>query len=136
MEGQRKKDDSEDCMFLSFTYAFQRESTIHSCLNVKELFAESKCKIWILSDCNWTWTQNHLVRKWTLNHLAKLAKWLSVCLWTKWFWVRVQLQLWFRRTFQNIEKDIECKDNDTGCNEKEKKQLLSSSIPSNLGSNL
>ena len=34
--------------------------------------------------------QNHLVRKWTLNHLAK---WLSVCLQTKWFWVRVQLQL-------------------------------------------
>ena len=27
-----------------------------------------------------------------LNHLAGLAKWLSVRLWTKWFWVRVQLQ--------------------------------------------
>ena len=25
-----------------------------------------------LSDCNWTRTQNHLVRKRTLNHLAKL----------------------------------------------------------------
>ena len=23
-----------------------------------------------LSDCNWTWTQNHSVLKWTLNHLA------------------------------------------------------------------
>ena len=42
--------------------------------------------------CNWTRTQNHLVLKRTLNHLAKLAKWLSVCLRTKWFWVRVQLQ--------------------------------------------
>ena len=31
----------------------------------------------ILSDCNWTRTQNHLVRERTLNHLAKLAKWLS-----------------------------------------------------------
>ena len=41
---------------------------------------------------NWTRTQNHLVRKWTLNHLASLARWLSVCLWTKWFWIRVQLQ--------------------------------------------
>ena len=30
-----------------------------------------------LSDCNETWTHNHLVRKRTLNHLAKLAKWLS-----------------------------------------------------------
>ena len=39
-----------------------------------------------LSDCNWTRTQNHLVR------LASLAKWLSVCLRTKWFWVPVQLQ--------------------------------------------
>ena len=27
-----------------------------------------------------------------LNHLASLAKWLSVRLRTKWFWVRVQLQ--------------------------------------------
>ena len=28
----------------------------------------------------------------SLNHLASLAKWLSVRLRTKWFWVRVQLQ--------------------------------------------
>ena len=27
----------------------------------------------VLSDCNWTQTQNHLVRKRTLNHLAKLV---------------------------------------------------------------
>ena len=27
-----------------------------------------------------------------LNYLACLAKWLSVCLWTKWLWIRVQLQ--------------------------------------------
>ena len=27
-----------------------------------------------VSDCNWTRTQNHLVRKRTLNHLAKLTK--------------------------------------------------------------
>ena len=33
-----------------------------------------------LSDCNWTRTQNHLVRKRTLNHLPKLAKWLSCVL--------------------------------------------------------
>ena len=43
-----------------------------------------------LSDCNWTRTQNLLVRKLTLNHLAK---WLSACLQTMWFWVRVQLRL-------------------------------------------
>ena len=48
-----------------------------------------------LYDCNWTRTRNHFVLKRTLNHLAKLvslAKWLSVRLRTKWFWVRVQLQ--------------------------------------------
>ena len=33
-------------------------------------------KVNSFSDCNWTRTQNHLVRSRTLNHLAKLAKWL------------------------------------------------------------
>ena len=33
-----------------------------------------EAEIWRLSDCNWTWTQNHLVVNWTLNHLAKLEK--------------------------------------------------------------
>ena len=52
-------------------------------------------EVW--SDCNWTRTYSHnpLVHKQTLNHLAKLAslaKWLSICVWTKWLWVRVQLQ--------------------------------------------
>ena len=46
------------------TYAFESESTLYSCLNVKELLARSR----------------------------SLAKWLSVRLRTKWFWVRVQLQ--------------------------------------------
>ena len=59
------------------------ESTLCSCLNVKELLAWSRREIWSLSDCNWTRIQNHLVHKRTLNHLAKLvffflAKWLSV----------------------------------------------------------
>ena len=71
------------------TYAFQSESTPYSCLNVRELLPLSRSQICSLSDCNWTRTQNHLVRKRTINHLAK---WLSVCLWTKWFWIRVQLQ--------------------------------------------
>ena len=59
------------------TYAFQSESTLYSCLNVKEW---SRRKIWRWSDCNWTRTQNHLVLKRTLNHLAKLAKWSSCVL--------------------------------------------------------
>ena len=56
---------------------FQSESTLHSCLNVKELLARNRREIWCLSDCNWTRTHNHLVRKRTLNHLTKLTKWLS-----------------------------------------------------------
>ena len=62
------------------TCVFQRESTLYISLNVKELLARSRRKIWSLSDCNWTRTQDHLVCKWTLNHLAKLAKWLSCVL--------------------------------------------------------
>ena len=59
------------------TYAFQSESTLYICLNVKELLARSRREIWSLSDCNWTRTHNYLVHKRTLNHLAKLARWLS-----------------------------------------------------------
>ena len=47
------------------TYAFQSESTLYGCLNVKELLARSRREIW------------RLVCKRTLNHLAK---WLSVLL--------------------------------------------------------
>ena len=66
-----------DCMFLHVKYGFQSESTLYSCLDVKELLAQSRHEIWSLSDCNWTRTHNHLVYKQTLNHLAKLAKWGS-----------------------------------------------------------
>ena len=37
-----------------------------------------------LSECNWTRTHNHLVRKRTPSHLVRLRN--------KWLWVRVQLQ--------------------------------------------
>ena len=63
--------------FYHVTYEFESESTLNSCLNVKELLAGSRRHIWRLSDCKGTRTHNHLVRKRTLNHLAKLAKWLS-----------------------------------------------------------
>ena len=55
-------------------YAFQSESTLYSCLNVKELAARSRAEIWRFSDCNWTRTQNHVLHKRTLKHLAKLTK--------------------------------------------------------------
>ena len=81
--------------FCHVTYVFQSESTLYSCLNVKELLPRSRREIWSLSDCSWTWVNNHLIHKRTLNHLAKLAslaQWLSVSLWYKWLWVRVLLQ--------------------------------------------
>ena len=56
------------------TYVFQSESTLYSCLNVKEILARSRREIWRLSDYNWTRTQNLLVLKPILNHLAKLLK--------------------------------------------------------------
>ena len=66
-------------LYILITYAFQSESTLYSCLNVKELLAQSRCKIWSLSDCNWTRTHNHLVCKRTLNHLANwLNGWVLV----------------------------------------------------------
>ena len=90
------------------TYAFQSESTLCSCLNVKELLARSRREIWSLSDCNWTRTQNYLVCKRTLNHLAKLslAKWLSRRLRTKWFWVQVQLQSLKRQICACFEQGV------------------------------
>ena len=55
------------------TYSFQSESTLYSCLNIKELLARNRRDISNLSDCNGTQTHNHVVRKRTLNHLAKLV---------------------------------------------------------------
>ena len=57
--------------------AFQSESALDSCLNVKEFLARSRRESWRLSDCNGTRTHNHLVHKRTFNHLSQLAKWLS-----------------------------------------------------------
>ena len=62
------------------TYAFQSESIVYSCLNVKEHLAWSRHETRSLSDCKWTRTHNHLVCKGTLNHLTKMAKWVSCVL--------------------------------------------------------
>ena len=54
--------------------AFQSESELCSCLNVKELFARNRRNIWSLSGSNGIWTHNRLVCKRALKHLKKLAK--------------------------------------------------------------
>ena len=66
------------------TYLFQSESTLYTCLNVKELLARSRHHIWSLSDSNWTRTQYHLVRKRTLEEYSRntrvwLNKWVFIC---------------------------------------------------------
>ena len=74
-----------NCMLLCqnrVTHDFQSESKLYSCLNVTELLAQSRHHIWSLSDCN-------LIR--THNKLSSLAKWLSVCLRTKWLWLWITL---------------------------------------------
>ena len=55
------------------TYAFQSESALYICLNVREPLARSRREISSLSECNWTGTRKQLVYKRTLNHLDKLA---------------------------------------------------------------
>ena len=61
------------------TYSFHCESTFHSCLNVKELLAQSRRHIWRLIDCNG-------------SRLTSFAKWLSDRSQTTWLWVQVPLQ--------------------------------------------
>ena len=73
-------------------YTFQSESTLNSCMNVKELLAQNRHDIGSLSNSNGIRTNNHLVQKRTLNHLAKTdLDCLGVCLQTKWLWVRIPL---------------------------------------------
>ena len=54
------------------TYAFQSESTLYSCLNIKKLLAQNRRGISSLSDSDRIRTHNHLVHNETLNQLAKL----------------------------------------------------------------
>ena len=54
------------------TYAFWSESKLYSCLNVKELLSRNRRDIWSLSDNNWIWNHNHLVRKRTFLLLYTL----------------------------------------------------------------
>ena len=56
--------------------------------------------------CNWTWTQNHLIRKRTLSHLAKLAKWLSCVLSTYQYG---ETRTWHeRRTWHDKNITVKC----------------------------
>ena len=74
------------------TYAFQSESTLYIWQNFKELLAQSRSKIWSVSDCNGTRTNKNLVGKQKLKNFAKLTKLLSWFMSTYlygWFWLYV-----------------------------------------------
>ena len=68
--------DAFDCIFLSCHKLVSESICTLQLFNVKKLFAQNRCDIWNLSDCNGTQTHNHIFSKRTLNRLAKLAKWL------------------------------------------------------------
>ena len=59
------------------TDAFENESTLYSCLNVKKLLLRNRYNTRTLSDYNWNRTNNQLDPKGTSNHLVKLTKRLS-----------------------------------------------------------
>ena len=66
-------------LIMSRTCFRVNQSTLYSCLNVKEVLAQSRHEIWSLSDCKWTRTHNHLISKGTFNHLANwLNGWVFV----------------------------------------------------------
>ena len=94
-------------------YTFESESILYSCLNVKELLAQSRREIWSLSDCNGTWIHNHLVRKRTLNHLAKeqgVGQGISCFLFSRFCWaLSLPRKFWATQEWNKIEqKKSEC----------------------------
>ena len=66
--------------FCHISYALLSESALYTCLNVKELLAQSRREIWSLSGCSWTRTHNHLVHKRTVDYFSKLVKWMTCIL--------------------------------------------------------
>ena len=83
------------------TYASQSESTLYSCLNVKESLAPNRHDTWSLSDSKSTQTHNHLVHKQTFKHVPKLVKWfscvVSTCAYVAFDW----MLLWCHVQFQS-----------------------------------
>ena len=73
--------------YYHITHMFQSESTLYSCLNVKEVHAWNRRNVWSLSNSNKIQTQNQLVHKQTLNHLAKLT-WFESCCCCVYSWLK------------------------------------------------
>ena len=92
------KNDTYHFKILRQTYPLKRNQFVQRQFNR----CYSKFKNRWVDGSNRIRTHNHLIRQRTLNHLtiqASLAKQLSVCLRTKWLWVRIpllllKLQIW------------------------------------------
>ena len=81
-----------DCLLLSYHVRVSEWIyTLKFALMSRNSLLEGGAISEVLSDSNEIRTFNHLVRKRTLNHIAKLVKWLSVHLRTKWLWVLILL---------------------------------------------
>ena len=63
--------------YLFLEQLFNHNSTLEITLSTR---ITERTATLIDSDCNWTWTQNHLLRKQTLNDLDNLAKLLTCVL--------------------------------------------------------
>ena len=81
---------SKQAPYLNFKWQ-QRDSNSNHIVRKRTLNDLAKRACWLR---NVIGTHNRLVRKRKFNHLAKLAclaKWLMVCLRTKWLWVQITL---------------------------------------------
>ena len=81
--------------FRFFSYHRSKENVkcfFFVCSSVHGLLVKKWLAMKNLSDYDRIRTHNYLIGKQTLNQLAKLAKWLSVRLPTKWLWVWIPLQ--------------------------------------------
>ena len=83
------------------TYAYQKKSTLWTCLNVKDL-AQSRHDISNISDNNRIRNLNHLVRKRILSRPVWLLNgWVFIYELNKWLWVRIPLLSFNINIFKN-----------------------------------
>ena len=61
--------------FYHVMYIVWSQSTLYSCVNVKEVLAQNRRNIWCLSDCNGTQTQNYVLCKQTLKVFVHKLSW-------------------------------------------------------------
>ena len=84
------------------TYAFQSESTLYSCLSVKERLAQNRRDIWSWNDCNGPRTHNHLVRKQNFRYRACLKQGVPWHLGNYRVWIHSEMRTWHGKNIQYL----------------------------------